>query len=213
MYIFAASLQRHKATHSDSAKYFTCDVCEKKFTKLEYLHNHYHETALSPNEFQCPNCEKAFLFKSGEYQIYQQPLPRDSPLPKRVPVSVKKLSCSRVASNLHNHCHDTALSPNEFQCPNCEKAFMFKSGEYQIYQQPLPRDSPLPKRVPVSVKKFSCSRVVSIHTTTATTQPSPQTSSSVLTVRKRSCSRVVSIRYTNNHYHETALSPNEFQCL
>ena len=67
---FAASLQRHKATHSDTEKSFTCDVCDKKFTRLEYLHNHYHDTVLSPNEFQCPNCEKSFVFKSGEYRIH-----------------------------------------------------------------------------------------------------------------------------------------------
>ena len=175
------------------------------------LHNHYHDTALSPNEFQCPNCEKAFVFKSGEYQIYQQPLPRDSPLPERVPVSVKKLSCSRVVSNLHNHYHDTALSPNEFQCPNCEKAFVFKSGEYQIYQQPLPRDSPLPERVPVSVKKLSCSRVVSnLHNHYHDTALSPNE------FQCPNCEKAFVFKsgeYPHNHCHETALSPNEFQCL
>ena len=70
-FLFSASLQRHKATHSDTEKSFTCDVCDKKFTRLEYLHNHYHDTVLSPNEFQCPNCEKSFVFKSGRYHHTQ----------------------------------------------------------------------------------------------------------------------------------------------
>ena len=99
---------------------------------------------------------------------------------------MKKLSCSRVVSNLHNHYHDTALSPNEFQCPNCEKAFVFKSGEYPHNHY---HDTAL------SPNEFQW-LVSGIPTTTTTTQPSSQTSFSALTVRKHACSRVVNIRYT-----------------
>ena len=109
--IFAASLQRHKATHSDTEKSFTCDVCDKKFTRLEYLHNHYHDTVLSPNEFQCPNCEKSFVFKSGKYRIVSDtPLfpcrflytttttTQSSPRTSSSALTARNRSCLRVVS-------------------------------------------------------------------------------------------------------------------
>ena len=54
------------------------------------LHNHYHDTVLSPNKFQCSNCEKSLVFESGKYQIHHCNVP--------------------FILSLHNHCLDTDLS-------------------------------------------------------------------------------------------------------